>query len=356
MSVFYGRALTAGGGGTSPVKRLEFEYTGTYNERLDDGVVELLTSGVLTVTKDTYIDAFLVGGGGSGAAAPLIELPSNSTTGAGGGGGGRTRTLTKVLLTAGVEYSIVIGSGGASVIGYPNNSNLVYGNKGGATSAFGYTVEGGDDGGNGGGAGGSGGGGKGYVYNDGKSKVDGGAGGSNGAGGGAGYSNGGTGQGTNTREFGESTGKLYAGGGGGGAGAQRNTYSEAGAGGEGGGGAGGKKGAGAAGIENTGGGGGGSSAAPSSTNRVSGAGGSGIVCIRLHKEKPGLQFTYTGDYTEREDGVVELRSSGTITFPKEQKIDIFCVGGGGAGGSSSNMNYTKGMGGGGGGYTATAKN
>lgn len=296
MSVFYGRALTAGGGGTSPTKRLEFEYTGTYNERLDDGVVELLTSGVLTVTKDTYIDAFLVGGGGSGAAAPLIELPSNSTTGAGGGGGGRTRTLTKVLLTAGVEYSIVIGSGGASVIGYPNNNNLVYGNKGGATSAFGYTVEGGDDGGNGGGAGGSGGGGKGYVDNDGKNKVAGGAGGSNGADGGAGYSNGGTGQGTNTREFGESTGKLYAGGGGGGAGAQSNIYSEAGAGGEGGGGAGGKSGAGAAGIENTGGGGGGSSAADSNTNRVSGAGGSGIVCIRLHKgDEPSSDIPLSGD-------------------------------------------------------------
>ena len=30
MSVFYGRALTAGGGGggTSPIERLEFTYTG----------------------------------------------------------------------------------------------------------------------------------------------------------------------------------------------------------------------------------------------------------------------------------------------------------------------------------------
>ena len=62
MSMIIGKALIAGEGGTA--KRLEFEYTGTYNERLDDGVVELLTSGVLTVTKDTYIDAFLVGGRG----------------------------------------------------------------------------------------------------------------------------------------------------------------------------------------------------------------------------------------------------------------------------------------------------
>lgn len=80
------------------------------------------------------------------------------------------------------------------------------------------------------------------------------------------------------------------------------------------------------------------------------------MCIRQYTEPQGLYFTYTGDHAVREDGVVELKSSGTITFPKEQKIDVFCVGGGGAGGSSSNMNYTKGMGGGGGGYTATAKN
>lgn len=64
---------------------------------------------------------------------------------------------------------------------------------------------------------------------------------------------------------------------------------------------------------NTGGGGGGANEGSASTG---GAGGSGIVCIRLHNEKK-LDFTYTGDYTEREDGVVELRSSGNITFPKE---------------------------------------
>lgn len=68
----------------------------------------------------------------------------------------------------------------------------------------------------------------------------------------------------------------------------------------------------------------------------------------------GLEFTYTGDYTEREDGVVELRSSGTITFSKTQRIDIFCVGGGGAGGTNY-YNVSVGCGGGGGGFTKTAK-
>lgn len=46
--VIIGKSQIAGG----TAKRLEFEYTGTYNERLEDGVVELLTSGVLTFKKE----------------------------------------------------------------------------------------------------------------------------------------------------------------------------------------------------------------------------------------------------------------------------------------------------------------
>ena len=248
-------------------------------------MVELLTSGVLKVAKDTYIDAFLVGGGGSGGVGKFTNEYNVSIIGGGGAGGGRTRTITKALLTAGVEYLIVIGTGGASVTGDNTDIRVIPGNKGGETSAFGYTAEGGDGGGNGGGGGGSGGGGQGIVSTDATNKVAGGTGGSDGADGGAGSSPGGTGQGTTTREFGETTGKLYAGGGGGGAGEQHFTYYEAGAGGEGGGGAGGKNAVGTAGVENTGGGGGGSSAGGNNhAIRVSGAGGSGIVCIRLHKE------------------------------------------------------------------------
>lgn len=150
----------------------------------------------------------------------------------------------------------------------------------------------------------------------------------------------GTGQGTTTREFGEATGKLYAGGGG--AGNILGTPTPGGGGGAGNGGSGMNA------TPNTGGGGGGANEGSVSTG---GSGGSGIVCVRLHKEK--LDFTYTGDYTEREDGVVELRSSGAITFPTEQKIDIFCVGGGGRGGTAPS---SAGKGGGGGaGYTRTIK-
>lgn len=75
--------------------------------------------------------------------------------------------------------------------------------------------------------------------------------------------------------------------------------------------------------------------------------------------KPKLKFTYTGDYVVRKDGVVELRSSGTLVFLKPAVIDVFMVGGGGAGdGSSTSTNSANAYkigGGGGGGYTRTSK-
>lgn len=81
MSMIIGKALIAGGG---TVDRLYFTYTGQYNERLEDGVVEFLTSGVLTFKKETAIDAFLVGGGSGGCTGWY----RNSTNYGGGGGGG----------------------------------------------------------------------------------------------------------------------------------------------------------------------------------------------------------------------------------------------------------------------------
>ena len=45
-----------------------------------------------------------------------------------------------------------------------------------------------------------------------------------------------------------------------------------------------------------------------------------------------LNFTYTGKYNVREDGVVELLTSGTLIFLSPAVIDRFMVGGGGAGG------------------------
>lgn len=359
MSVFYGRALTAGGG-TSPIERLRFTYTGQYNERLDDGVVELYTGGVFTVPKDVLVDLFLVGGGGAGGRGNSAA-GSNAWPG-GGGGGGYTKTVNSFSLHAGTEYTVVIGNGG-STHGADGEStsfgiNSVPGGKGGYESTDVNNPHAGA-----GGAGGSGGGGA----VSGSSVI--GSGGSDGSDGSTGYpvtsvyGIGGKGQGTTTREFGEPTGKLYAGGGGGGRYSTSDTNQSPG--GEGGGGTGSWAGsnsrqwtAGTPGEPRTGGGGGGGVRYPNSGWQDSfAAGGSGIVCIRLHKEKERLNFTYTGDYTEREDGVVELKSSGALTFQNPAVIDLFMVGGGGAGGygNSSYSGASGGYGGGGGGYTRTVK-
>lgn len=68
------------------------------------------------------------------------------------------------------------------------------------------------------------------------------------------------------------------------------------------------------------------------------------------------KFTYTGNYNQRDDGVVELLTSGTLTFLSPTLIDRFMVGGGGAGGQAETR-YQQGCagGGGGGGYTRTDK-
>lgn len=66
------------------------------------------------------------------------------------------------------------------------------------------------------------------------------------------------------------------------------------------------------------------------------------------------KFTYTGQYNIRKDGVVELLTSGTITFLSPAVIDIFCVGGGGKGGVARYTASDAG-GGGGGGFTRTVR-
>ncbi len=246
----------------------DFTYTGAYEWVQDGGTnwrLKFLGSGTFTPARNVDADAFLVGGGGGGG--------QGNVAAGGGGGGGYTASASGLRLTAGTPYTIVIGAGGA-----PNMT-------GGTTSAFGYSAFGGVYGGhngtyswtgNPGGAGGSGGGAGGDSANS--TPRPGQPGGSNGGNGGSGYNGGqtagGAGQGTTTREFGETEGDLYAGGGGGGA------YSgtlAGGSGGSGGGGHGyGSGGTAAAGTANTGGGGGGSSKGGSD----GAAGGSGILILR----------------------------------------------------------------------------
>lgn len=275
--------VNAGYRGKVGVKAPKFTYTGKYNIR-KDGVVELLTSGTIVFLEPKVIDLFMVGGGGGGG----DFTGSASDSALGGGGGGYTRTVRRVNVNANTNIPVTVGAGGAV-------------NSDGGSTAFGteYTVNGGKTAVRyssmnatrlKGGFGGSGGGGA-VISNS-----DYGAGGYDGNDGEAGYglSNiyGGTGQRTTTKEFGEVTGKLYAGGGGGGRYIAGSTFVIS-PGGSGGGGSGacghGSDGqAAAAGVANTGGGGGGAAASYNGVKGTGGSGGSGVVCFRESVELPVL--------------------------------------------------------------------
>lgn len=216
-----------GSGGDNP--SMEYEYTGTSNLTYDvvyNGNIpmiqwrlKLLTSGKLKIKSSTQdiIDVFLVGGGGGSPCG------TPSPIGSGGGGGGYVTTQLNHDVKKNTEYDIIIGAGG---VGTQYGSA---GGKGGTTTAFGLSAEGG----------------YGSYPADNFSVWEGsrtGAGGNGGSGGGTsrrdedieGYENNfiGLGIGTTTREFGELDGALYAGGGGGGAqGASYDYYTQPGNGG-----------------------------------------------------------------------------------------------------------------------------
>ena len=234
----------------------EFTYTGDY-EIVNDSdepittsqgnwKIRFLTSGVLTFTAlngaEGGIDVFLVGAGGGSAA--------NDTCG--GSGGGYTKTAKAITVEVGVKYTITVGAG-------------VKGGNGGNTTAFSVTANGGKGATSSTGANGGSGGGAGWSGTE-----TGSAGASNGGSASKGsFYNGGTGQGTTTREFADSSGTLYSGGGGGASSSSTTVLK----GGNGGGGDTNKNG-----TANTGGGGG----AP--RNGSATTGGSGIVIIRNHRE------------------------------------------------------------------------
>lgn len=269
----------------------KFTYTGTYNIR-KDGVVELLTSGTIVFLEPKVIDVFMVGGGGMGGYCAKTGGSSYHSAN-GGGGGGYTRTIRRI--TAQGSYQITVGEGSTAPSTDGGTSAwgtifVVPGGKSARNTATAPTSSGGA-----GWAGGSGSGG-GVISNS-----DYGAGGSDGSDGEQGIYgvavSGGVGQGFTTREFGEATGKLYAGGGGGGRAMMSNTPIIS-AGGSGGGGAGGfqwydnsvYQAAGAGGA-NTGGGGGGS-VGSYRKDMTGGSGGSGIVCFRDAQELPELAGTW----------------------------------------------------------------
>ena len=203
---------TGGGSGSAdfPVIGEDFNWTGgdgTYQVTVDsdgDWKIRLLYSGVFTPLKNMTVDAFLVGaGGGKGAIYT------------GGGGSGHTTTVKSATLTANTAYQITVGAAGTNSDGM----NISTSTDGGTTSAFGATAAGGKASANGsnsskkpGGAGGSGGGGYNASGSNGTKSAA--SGGTNGSSGTTSTTAGGAGQGTTTREFGETGGDLYASGGG----------------------------------------------------------------------------------------------------------------------------------------------
>lgn len=189
----------------------EFTYTGDY-EIVDDSdnlisdfaswknnwKIRFLTSGTFTVTKlngwDGQLDVFLVGGGGAGGNGVWENGYVQPERRGGGAGAGYTATQSSVSVAVNTPYVVSIGAGATAPFTDPKEN----GSAGGDTSAFSFTAKGGGAPKNGaGGNGGSGGGNSDYE----------------GATDGGGGTNAGTGQGTTTREFGMSTGKLYATGG-----------------------------------------------------------------------------------------------------------------------------------------------
>lgn len=200
-----------------PVYGKDFNYTGEYtilDNSDSDGVkwrVKFLSSGTFTPLTNMLVDVFLVGGGGGRG---YKGSDSSGWGDPGCGGGGYTTTSKSIVLTANNEYAIIVGNGGTTTTSS--------GKAGGTSTAFNQKALGGKYG---------------YFYkNGGYSDYYGGDGGSggttlcgqNGASGGIDGGDGqkpsyvgqytthylGKGQGTTTREFGESTGDLYASGGG----------------------------------------------------------------------------------------------------------------------------------------------
>ena len=223
----------------------QFEYTGQYSF-IDDGGgnwrIKFLTSGVFTPLKEMIIDAFLVGGGAAGKGVNWTAY---------GGSGGFTTTVKKITLTKNTKYQVIIGAGGSGNGGAGEASTGFTGRAEGANATPG-------PGGSGGAL---------MKYSGPETKNA----GSDGANGGSPYS---TGQGSTTREFGESNGDLYAGGGGAVylSGSSNIVYAAAGAGG----GGGISERTALPGDPNTGGGG----CGREGKSNNSGAGASGIVIIR----------------------------------------------------------------------------
>lgn len=206
----------------SPSGLAPFTYTGDYETFMDETgwKIRFLSSGLFTYSQSVIIDAFLVGGGGNGGNSDSEEetyqgVECIRTNYGAGGGGGRTLTVSNLSILPNVPYAITVGGAGISssiaddndlwpessytAIGGNNAVNETHGSVGGnggsGGAGYAYRIERKSDG----------------HYMGGVPSYTGGRDGGDGLGSGSHYI--GIGQGTTTREFGETNGALYASGG-----------------------------------------------------------------------------------------------------------------------------------------------
>lgn len=193
----------------------QFTYTGQYKIQTDGNGwrINFMTSGTLIFLANVDVDIFVCGAGGNGSTHNDVNWGTVTWYNlyGGGGGGGYTATQRNVSLTAYTEYAITVGTAGANSGGASSFGSICSANGG----AKGTETSGGN-----GGSGGATGGAYNYStkdgsYRSGQKTVEGGTNGGNGrkAGNtGIEYVPG-TGQGTNTRAFGETSGTAYGAGG-----------------------------------------------------------------------------------------------------------------------------------------------
>jgi hypothetical protein len=325
-----------GNSSPNPVYNVDGQHVRIVYSGATQGWIPTVDDDVTLETPQTVTADFLVvaGGGGGGAlgggGGAGGYRNSYSTESSGGGGSSET----SLSLSIGETYTITVGAGGSGGPGGPSGSAGTSGNDS-SISGTGITtitsIGGGrgsgypsgqepEDGGSGGGGngnvvpygGGSGTANQGFKGGDGNNSFNGGSGGGGGASAaatnvvGTSATNGGDGLSSSI------TGSAVSRGGGGGGGAEGASSFTRGLGGTGGGGNGSANDTGDAGTVNTGGGGGGGGYAPPYQN--GGAGGSGVVILRV----PTANYTgtTTGSPTVSADGtdtVMVFNASGSYT-------------------------------------------
>ena len=260
-------SVIKGGSNSGSVK---FSYSGLC--AINGNILRLLDSGTFVLLEnDAVVDIFLCGAGGGGGKGVGQSTSSNKRASGGGGGGGYTWSQLSVSISAGLQCTVQIGAGGATLTAggattFVVNDNFSLSAEGGLSGSSGSTSSYyGGAGGNGGSGGGAGAYWSGTSGTNAMSTPQEGA--TDGASGlptteAAYQKNGGIGQGTTTRAFGEADGELFATGGSGGS-FDNARASDA--------------------LPNTGNGGDGGNTnnAGVSANIVGGSGGSGIVMLRF---------------------------------------------------------------------------